>query len=329
MALYGQVVSSNPLNFKNFIINGSMLVWQRGTSLPYNTGGAFFGPADRFWFYSNSGASSGTLERSTDVPSNSGLTYSLFNNTNASYACGTNVELYRQGDYAPFKTGQAYTLSMWVKGTSASSMSLSITWRNAHASGANSVNIDSSKTIPVTTSWVRTSVTFTITANIDPNNLVLDFEWQMPNGCKITGVQLEEGSIVTPFEFRPYSQELQLCQRYYEQVNLSGGQDRPFAAGAAYISGSTLVSQTCLQMKVEKRGIPTATFSAASTFSQHSPGAFRNTLTSIALTNATLTTLQLAGNSGTSGGSVSIQGQAVLLEGSGSGTASIGISAEL
>ena len=32
----------------------------------------------------------------------------------------------------------------------------------------------------------------------------------------ITGVQLEEGSVATPFEYRQYGQELALCQRYYQ-----------------------------------------------------------------------------------------------------------------
>jgi hypothetical protein len=32
----------------------------------------------------------------------------------------------------------------------------------------------------------------------------------------LTGVQLEKGTIATPFEFRPFAVELQLCQRYFQ-----------------------------------------------------------------------------------------------------------------
>lgn len=37
------------------------------------------------------------------------------------------------------------------------------------------------------------------------------------NYIEITGLQFEKGTIATPFEFRPFALELQLCQRYYEK----------------------------------------------------------------------------------------------------------------
>jgi hypothetical protein len=35
----------------------------------------------------------------------------------------------------------------------------------------------------------------------------------------VTGVQLEKGSVATPYEIRPYATELALCQRYYYQMS--------------------------------------------------------------------------------------------------------------
>ena len=42
------------------------------------------------------------------------------------------------------------------------------------------------------------------------------------NEFYLTGVQLEVGSVVTPFEFRSVGEELALCQRYYFQSNNGG-----------------------------------------------------------------------------------------------------------
>jgi len=39
----------------------------------------------------------------------------------------------------------------------------------------------------------------------------------------VTGVQLEVGSVATPFEHRSYGQELALCQRYYQKVPFTNG----------------------------------------------------------------------------------------------------------
>ena len=52
------------------------------------------------------------------------------------------------------------------------------------------------------------------------------------NYVEFTGLQLEKGTIATPFEFRPYSIELLLCQRYYEKSYLTNV--APGASTATY-----------------------------------------------------------------------------------------------
>jgi hypothetical protein len=57
----------------------------------------------------------------------------------------------------------------------------------------------------------------------------------------VTGVQLEKGTVATGFEFRPFAQELALCQRYYYQV--SGGGN--FAVlGTGFATSATAVIGT-------------------------------------------------------------------------------------
>jgi len=72
--------------------------------------------------------------------------------------------------------------------------------------------------------WKKMSLTCTLSANI--NQIQLAFSY-VPVGTAlgadyfdITGVQLELGSVATPFEVRPYPVELQICKRYYERFIL-------------------------------------------------------------------------------------------------------------
>ena len=70
----------------------------------------------------------------------------------------------------------------------------------------------------------------------------------------ITGVQLEKGSTATSFDYRPYSTELQLAQRYFANSLM----------GSGYSSGATSV-QLNLQFPVTMRTTPTITVVSALT----------------------------------------------------------------
>ena len=75
----------------------------------------------------------------------------------------------------------------------------------------------------------------------------------------LTGVQLEVGdlSTATPFEHRPYSDELQRCFRYYEQWDCVDGEN--IHLGTSY-NGQPV---TAIKYIVRKRASPTITLPTA------------------------------------------------------------------
>ena len=80
---------------------------------------------------------------------------------------------------------------------------------------------------------------------------------------QITGVQLEVGDTATPFEHRPYSDQLQNCQRYYYRRTAVGSNGSYYR----YVTGfyiSTTVVEGVLEMPVEMRATPS--LSSSGTF---------------------------------------------------------------
>ena len=109
-----------PLSFRNLIINGAMMVAQRGTTFNVTNG---FGGPDRFRFQSNYSAV--TMSQSTDVPSGQGFAKSL--KLDVTTAGGdSNADTYTQIDYrfegqelTRLKYGssgaETTTISFWIK----------------------------------------------------------------------------------------------------------------------------------------------------------------------------------------------------------------------
>lgn len=57
--------------------------------------------------------------------------------------------------------------------------------------------------------------------------------WTIPDvPSTATMIQLEIGSVATPFEQRPYGLELTLCQRYYQRIDASDGDNGQVYVGA-------------------------------------------------------------------------------------------------
>ena len=216
---------------RNRIINGAMEIAQRDTSTT-NSGTSLantYGSVDRYQFY-RAGAATGlnTTQFSSGGPSS--IPYYVRmqrasgNTSTAILAMSQPIESLNSQDLA----GQIVTLSFYMRagsdfsGTTASPQLYYATSGegNLYSGVTGQAQITTTpSTVTPTTSWQRFSVTGTVNASATQ---VLMQILYTPTGTAgtndyldITGVQLEVGSVATPFERRQYGTELALCQRYY------------------------------------------------------------------------------------------------------------------
>ena len=119
----------------------------------------------------------------------------------------------------------------------------------------------------------------------------------------ITGVQLEVGSVATPFEHRSYGTELALCQRYAFPFRKDGGGNT--SIGIGLITGTNTISFIHLQFPVRMRASPTLTVTDASS-STISEGAVDRTVSgqSISVTTKDHCDLSVTHAAGTTGAAV-------------------------
>jgi hypothetical protein len=119
------------------------------------------------------------------------------------------------------------------------------------------------------------------TANEAPDQTV-NLADSTSNYLNITGVQLEVGENATPFEHRMYSQELDMCQRYYQVLD----------AGVNAYSPTGIIG---FPFNTAMRATPTLTFSYSGTANRvyriDTGGTFDLTVAATALTDKSFVSL--------------------------------------
>jgi hypothetical protein len=247
---------------RNLIINGGMTISQRGTSFS-PTGTSINYNVDRFFTQQNGTNNFTITQSSDAPPGfTNSLLLTMGTATTLDYMrVGTSIEGYNISNLS-FGTSNAktFTLSFWVKcslsgtfgvgfrnGTSTDGSNLTLSRLASYT--INNANTWEYKTItipgPTSSSWGSTNglgmIIMWDIGDSDIRSSAVNTSWTnavyypvgLLGGTKvasrtgatwqITGVQLEEGKVATPFEYRSYGEELALCQRYYQAHNTTNG----------------------------------------------------------------------------------------------------------
>jgi len=233
--------SQMPLDFRNKIINGDMMVAQRGTSFTSGSNNDDTYNLDRYIILSD-GNDIVDITQSTTVPS--GFMNSIALDVETIDKKFGILQIIENKNCEGI-IGNTVTLSFYAKitGSSLSNVKAGIlSWDGTADSVTSDVvsSWNSSGTTPtlvsnwtfentpsnlnVTSSWARYSVTATI--DTAGTNNVAVFIWSddstttLSDFLYITGVQLELGSYATPYNIIPYDIEYNVrCVRYYERWN--------------------------------------------------------------------------------------------------------------
>jgi hypothetical protein len=238
----------SPFGFKNRIINGAMVINQRGASV---TSSGY--TVDRFQYVASLG-SKGTLAQSTTVYP-TGFEYSLGFTSSSSYSVGPGesftinqtIEGYNIADLEwGTSNAETVTLSFWVYSSLGPG-----TFGGSLSSYASTRSHPFTYTISAANTWEKKSITIigdktgtwysdinagmnvwfglgVGTTNSGPAGAWASSAYYSATSATsvvainnatfyITGVQLEKGSTASPFDYRSFGTELIMCQRYFEK----------------------------------------------------------------------------------------------------------------
>ena len=291
--------SAGPLSNRNLIINGAMQVAQRGTS---STSAGYL--LDRFQFNQSFGEFAFTVSQDSSGPDGFSNCFEIDVTTAETAVGSNETAYIRHKIEAQnlqhlsygTSAAQQVTLSFWVRSSVTGTYACSLDVRDGDR------NIGSTYTINSANTWEYKTITFAGDASgtiNDDNGEGMRVYWVLGAGTdftttdntswdtytnarlayghaannfvttvnsnfRITGIQLEVGSVATPFEHRSYGDELARCQRYFfNAFNGAIATNTEIAVAAQY--NSSLVFGT-VHLPVEMRVQPSIVVSNAADY---------------------------------------------------------------
>ena len=308
------LAGNNQPNFKNLIDNGNFNINQRGgvsvTAASITTTAKYL--QDRWAAVSGTSTSGALTNVTSSLPSqftNAAQVQRTSGQTGVVKFCL--LQEIPTADITALQ-GQPVTLSFWaLSGANYSAASGALvaqlttgtgsdeglaTWLSGLAGAASAIPT-ANATVTLTANWQRFAVTGTIatTATEGVVNICMT-----PVGTagtndyfQITGVQLEQGTVATNFEWVPYGVELAKIQRYYYAI---GESKTAINFRAACAMSTTSIANCAIPFPVPMRVAPTMTYTAG--FQASASTASTSATVCTALTTSATLSSQAASTSG-------------------------------
>jgi hypothetical protein len=287
------------MGFRNRLINSDMRIDQRKAGASVSISGTVNTYTLDRWVIRNDAEGVVSVQQSSTAPTgfNNSLLYTVTTadaslGATQNYSIQQRVEGFNMADFGwGTASAQAVTLSFWVRssltGTFGGAISNSAANRSYPftytISAANTWELETI-TIPgdTTGTWLTTngigaylyfatgagstvSGTAGAWAGADYRSATGAVNLISTGGATfyITGVQLEAGSVASPFERRDYGRELMMCQRYYWQSETVASGSLLFDITGS-LAGQQLISATVASLPVTMRATPTVAVPAGS-----------------------------------------------------------------
>ena len=262
---------------KNKILNGDFSIWQRGISF---TGAGY--TTDRWYITYSTPPTTHSITRETFAPGSAPVAgyegQYYFRRSITSVGSSTDGYLGTAIEDVRTLAGQTATFSFWARSDSTRAINLS--FNQVFGTGGSANAVVSGPTFNITNSWQRYTATINFPSlsgkTIGTGSYLNPYFAHTPASgfiLDLWGIQLEAGSIATPFTTATGNQALELaaCQRYYQRLTPGGSGYTPLSEFALVNATTQITLQVrhAIQMRAE---VHTIDFSGLSLYGGSSGG---------------------------------------------------------